>query len=245
MKLIPKLIFTDVCEPSICDGGNCKIENHKMLCTCPTGYLFKDKKCVDLNECLSSPCPLNSKCFNTLGSYKCECVNGTVQDTITGSCKLPGDCVTDDDCTQVTKCFNNHCVNPCEKLSPCGENANCLVTKHKAECECPSDSQGDPYKKCIKFECTKDNHCPQEEACVNNKCKNACSLPRACGRNADCFSKSHVGNCICSPGYTGDPVLGCVPIQYCTTDDRCSSGTKCVDNLCVGKFRIFSKSHFW
>lgn len=167
-------------------------------------------------------------------------MNGTIFDTNTGTCQLPGDCFSDDDCSVKTKCVRNHCINPCENLSICGENAECIVTKHNSHCECLPNSQGDPYKKCTKFECLKDNDCQSEEACVNNKCKNSCSIPRACGKNADCYTRNHIGYCSCSPGFTGDPVLGCVPVQYCTDDNRCSSGTKCVDNICVGKlFSIF------
>lgn len=205
------------------------------MCTCPVGYELVNYNCEDKDECLDNPCPLNSKCLNTAGSFSCECVNGTIFDVKSANCRLPGDCFSDDDCSDTTKCTDNRCSNPCEKLSPCGENANCVVEKHNAICECPSDSQGDPYTKCIKFECTKDADCSSDDACVNYKCINSCNIPRACGKNADCLSRNHIGHCSCSAGYTGDPVLGCVPIQYCTDDSKCSSGTKCVDNLCVGK----------
>lgn len=191
--------------------------------------------CEDINECLNNPCPLNANCINNAGSYTCGCVNGTVLDAKSGNCRLPGHCFSDDDCSEKTKCNNNNCVNPCEKMSPCGENAECIVSKHTPTCECPQDSQGDPYKKCTKYECTKDADCSTEEACVNYKCKNPCDIPRACGKYADCVSKKHIGYCSCASGYTGDPVLGCVPIQYCADDSSCSTGTKCIDSLCVGK----------
>lgn len=190
--------------------------------------------CEDYNECLNNPCPLNAKCNNSPGSFTCDCVNGTIFDAKTGSCRQPGDCFSDEDCSEESKCVKNRCIDPCKILSPCGENAYCSVIKHSPMCECAPDSQGDPYKKCTKLECVKDIDCSLEEACVNFKCKNSCSIPRACGRNANCVSRNHVGHCSCAPGYTGDPVLGCVPIQYCQDDTRCSSGTKCVESLCVG-----------
>lgn len=233
------IFFTDKCEDFACQGGTCKVENHKTMCICQPGYDLMNNICEDLNECLNNPCPLNANCINTPGSYACNCANGTVLDSSSGICRKPGDCISDNDCSEKTKCYNNHCIDPCEKLPPCGQNAECSVVKHNPICECTSDSLGDPYKSCSKFECVKDADCPSEEACVNYKCKNSCSIPRACGRNAECLSRNHIGHCSCAPGYSGDPVLGCVPIQYCTDDSRCSSGTKCVDNLCVGEFPDF------
>lgn len=227
--------FVDQCDEPACIGGTCKIENHKDLCLCPKGFELLNGACTDINECSKNPCPLNAYCKNNPGSFTCSCVNGTVLDLSNGNCKIPGECSSDDDCSDTTKCVKDHCIDPCDD-SPCGENTICNVVKHQPTCECQPNSQGDPYNKCTKFECTKDADCAFEEACVNNKCKDSCSIPRACGRNADCYSRNHIGHCTCSSGYTGDPVLGCVPLQYCADDSKCSSGTKCVDNLCVGKF---------
>lgn len=232
--------LADKCDDFACQGGSCKVEDHKPICTCAAGFTLNSNVCEDINECLDNPCSLHAECENTPGSYTCKCINGTILDVSKGTCKVPGDCFTNNDCSDKTMCVNNQCVNPCQKSSPCGENAQCIVESHNAICECLLNSQGDPYKKCTKFECTKDADCSSEEACVNNKCINSCSIPRACGRNADCFSRSHIGHCSCSPGYTGDPVLGCVPIQYCTNDNRCSTGTKCVDNLCVGVYDTYN-----
>lgn len=205
-----------------------------MNCVCGVGFALIGNKCEDINECLKNPCPLNSNCENTLGSFTCICVNGTVLEQISGNCRIPGECSNDDDCSYETKCHNNRCTNPCDKLT-CGVNAVCSVFNHNPICECKQDSQGDPYKECIKLQCVKDSDCSYEEACTNNICQNSCNLPRACGKNANCLSRNHIGHCSCASGYTGDPVLGCVPIQYCSDDSRCSSGTKCLDNLCVGK----------
>ena len=37
------------------------------------GYVFDTalSSCIDINECDNSPCPLNSDCLNTEGSYEC------------------------------------------------------------------------------------------------------------------------------------------------------------------------------
>jgi hypothetical protein len=41
--------------------------------------------------------------------------------------------------------------------------------------------------------------------------------------------------CACQPGYTGDPHLGCVPVQYCAGDFQCSAGTRCIGGICSCK----------
>lgn len=49
---------------------------------CDEDYLDNDKckatqTCLDINECITlNPCPENSECINTIGSYKCKCLNG-------------------------------------------------------------------------------------------------------------------------------------------------------------------------
>lgn len=202
---------------------------------CSPGFELIKSTCQDIDECLKNPCPTNAVCGNNEGSFTCNCVNGTVFETETGSCKSPGQCVTDGDCPEETKCNDNYCINPCDYIK-CGKGAKCIVIKHEPICQCEPDSEGDPYTSCTKLQCTKDLDCPDEEACSNNKCINSCSLPRACGKNANCISRSHIGQCSCDPGFTGDPVLGCAPIQFCQFDNnRCPGGTKCVDNVCLGK----------
>lgn len=228
-------MISDKCNELACIGGKCRIDQHKVTCECLSGYELVNNICEDINECSKNPCPINTKCKNNMGSYACECRNGTIKDENSGTCRLPGLCYSDKDCSDTATCHDKQCVNPCDKIMPCGLDANCVVAGHNPICECPPGSQGDPYVKCAKLECIKDNDCLIDEACVNYKCKNSCDIPRACGKNALCAARNHIGQCSCVPGYTGDPVLGCVPIQYCTDDSRCSTGTKCVDNLCVGK----------
>ena len=41
---------------------------------------------LDLNECDRNPCPADSVCFNTDGSYECRCNVGNIYDVVTGEC---------------------------------------------------------------------------------------------------------------------------------------------------------------
>ncbi|XGW14233.1 hypothetical protein V3C99_000510 [Haemonchus contortus] len=59
-------------ETELCISGNC---------VCKHGYeQRKDGKCVDVNECLSSPCHHLATCTNLLGSFACTCPDGYAGD---------------------------------------------------------------------------------------------------------------------------------------------------------------------
>lgn len=64
------------------------------------------------------------------------------------------------------------------------------------------------------------------------KCVDPCSIPNSCGHDATCVVENHVGLCSCQPGTTGNPLLGCVGIQYCSSDNQCPSGTICNSGVC-------------
>ncbi|XP_073484709.1 thrombomodulin-like [Aquarana catesbeiana] len=59
----------------VCNTEVCEAECNKNGCSCPDGYILEnDVKCVDMDECLDSPCKWT--CNNFLGSYNCTCPEG-------------------------------------------------------------------------------------------------------------------------------------------------------------------------
>ncbi|KAI4892791.1 hypothetical protein NFI96_028928 [Prochilodus magdalenae] len=50
-------------------------------CTCHPGYQMVGHRCLDINECLQSVCPVNQQCRNTDGGYQCfeSCPAGMIQ----------------------------------------------------------------------------------------------------------------------------------------------------------------------
>lgn len=129
-------------------------------------------------------------------------------------------------------------TNPCNP-SPCGANALCKERNGAGSCTCLPDYFGDPYSGC-RPECIQDSECDRSRACVNNKCVDPCigicggefrafveaakssflslckfyffslNLPSV---NAECRVQNHSPNCMCIPGYTGDPIGICTKIE--------------------------------
>lgn len=161
----------------------------------------------------------------------CTCPDGLVGDPISTGCRTPGECFTDLDCPDTALCREAKCRNPCED-NVCGTNALCTVVGHSAVCECEPSSKGDPLKECIKIECIDQEDCVISKTCVEAKCIEPCSLPNVCGQNAKCITDNHIAVCSCPAGMTGNPQLGCVLIQYCSTDQQCLGGSKCHAGIC-------------
>jgi hypothetical protein len=98
-------------------------------------------------------------------------------------------------------------VNPCNP-SPCGPNSQCRAPSGLAVCSCLTGYMGAPPS--CKPECLVSAECPQNQACVNNKCTDPCL--GSCGLNARCQVINHSPICSCPPGQTGDPFRSCYPI---------------------------------
>lgn len=96
--------------------------------------------------------------------------------------------------------------NPCLP-SPCGPYSNCKEINGYAVCSCQPDYIGSPPT--CKPECMVSSECPQNRACIRNKCKDPC--PGTCGLNARCNVVNHNPICSCLKDYVGDPFVRCIP----------------------------------
>jgi hypothetical protein len=93
---------------------------------------------------------------------------------------------------------------PCTP-SPCGPNAQCKEINGSPSCSCLPEFSGSPPN--CRPECVSNSECANHLACTNQKCKDPC--PGMCGANAECRVVSHTPNCVCLPGYVGDPFTQC------------------------------------
>jgi len=94
--------------------------------------------------------------------------------------------------------------NPCNP-SPCGPNSQCREINGQPSCSCLPEFVGAPPN--CKPECISNSECPNNLACISQKCKDPC--PGICGQNAECRVISHTPNCVCLPGYVGNPFAIC------------------------------------
>lgn len=97
--------------------------------------------------------------------------------------------------------------DPCVP-SPCGPNSQCRNVNGQGVCSCLPNYIGSPPG--CRPECVVSSECPQNRACVNQKCVDPC--PGTCGLNARCEVINHSPICSCQVGFTGDPFTRCNPI---------------------------------
>lgn len=114
-------------------------------------------------------------------------------------------------------------IDPCNP-SPCGPYSQCRPNGGSPSCTCLSDYIGAPPN--CRPECVSNTECPNNRACINQKCKDPC--PGVCGANAECRVVSHTAMCVCNIGYVGDPFSQCTPQIPVVMDNI----TPCSPNPC-------------
>ncbi|CAG0885574.1 unnamed protein product [Cyprideis torosa] len=146
----------DPCVGACGTNANCRVENHKAICSCPkgfTGHPFDFCRPFRPEEiCIPNPCGVNAQCApgkDNQGNDRavCTCPEGYIGDPLR-SCTR-GECITNNECPDNRACVNYNCVDPCATKG-CGINAQCLSTRHAAVCSCPEFYEGDPLTQCTR-----------------------------------------------------------------------------------------------
>lgn len=82
--------------------------------------------------------------------------------------------------------------------------------------------------------CLVDTNCRQDYICHRSQCKDPCSLPNACGVNAQCQSRNHKKICSCPQFFTGNAEVECVRIpSTCGSDLDCPDSMRCHEGICM------------
>ena len=185
-------------------------------------------ECVTNSDCDRSKACVNNKCVNPcIGACGDNAFCRVSNHAPTCSC-LPG----------YTGNALNACIlkeivtpgpptDPCEGL-PCGPYSNCRTLNGHAVCSCQPGYIGAPPG--CRPECTGSSECPQNKACINNKCGDPC--PGTCGENTKCLVVNHNPICSCANGYTGDPFISCVKEEVVGPNGPASRENPCSPNIC-------------
>ncbi|CAH8481052.1 unnamed protein product [Schistosoma curassoni] len=143
-------------------------------------------------------------------SYRCECGQGL---------KL----MPDNTCQEATSLVDvtNYLGVQCGSVN-CHTHARC-IDPNQAFCQCLPGYRGDGVSHCESDPCSK---CRRNEICENGVCiASGVDLCEGiqCGEQAFCQD----GACVCTPGYTGDPVVKCYEERDLCKYVRCHENAKC------------------
>lgn len=147
-------------------------------------------------------------------------------------------CHTDEDCSASESCRNNTCTNPCT-ASPCGPNAVCSITNHRATCSCLTAFMPNPTPTygCVREPaniCASTADCPPSFGCVNALCRPGCSADTNCVSNERCEKG------VCQPMCrrddecrTSEICQDLICVSGCRTDNECASHESCINQQCA------------
>ncbi|CAH8480354.1 unnamed protein product [Schistosoma curassoni] len=148
-------------------------------------------------------------------SYRCECGQGL---------KL----MPDNTCQEATSLVDvtNYLGVQCGSVN-CHTHARC-IDPNQAFCQCLPGYRGDGVSHCESDPCSK---CRRNEICENGVCiASGVDLCEGiqCGEQAFCQD----GACVCTPGYTGDPVVKCYEERELCAGVQCHRFGQCYENRC-------------
>ncbi|XP_014838809.1 PREDICTED: adhesion G protein-coupled receptor E1-like isoform X3 [Poecilia mexicana] len=173
--------------------------------SCKNGLRMDNRKCVDVDECADDPeiCGENTNCFNTDGSYYCQCKEGFRSKAVNFTALDPGKC------TVINECLDNRDI--------CGPNASCKNTVSSYTCSCKkgfSSSTGVEI-----FHGSDNVTCRDTDECKDEK---------VCGLNASCINTQGSYYCVCNAGYA----LKSGKSSFSGQEEQCEDICKFDETIC-------------
>nr|XP_057947656.1 adhesion G protein-coupled receptor E5 [Doryrhamphus excisus] len=130
---------------------------------CDRGFSMEGDECVDMDECSEPvvPCGDHMRCFNTKGSYYCQCQPGFTD--INGHINVTG---IDGECIDENECLTN--------MGVCGHMADCVNLIGSFKCTCQdgytntsTNGHCKDIDECKEAEMQKEDICGSKGACKN------------------------------------------------------------------------------
>ncbi|XP_050957679.1 adhesion G protein-coupled receptor E2 [Labeo rohita] len=181
-------------------------QNILMQTLCGYGYIRRKGKCVDDNECESNPsiCGENANCFNTDGSYYCQCDGGfTPTHNFTQADSI--------ECKDINECVDGS--------TDCGSNAKCTNHVGGYFCTCETGYISSNGKETFKAK--------QGVQCID---RDECDDPSFCGKHAACHNSAGSFYCICDAGFR----LKSGETNFTDTNQLCESVCEIDKSICGG-----------
>ncbi|CAH8484709.1 unnamed protein product [Heterobilharzia americana] len=146
-------------------------------------------------------------------TYRCECGQGL-------------QLMPDNTCQAPVSNVHNYVGVQCGAIN-CHVQARC-IDPNQAFCQCLPGYRGDGVSHCESDPCSK---CRRNEICENGVCipsgVDLCEGVQ-CGEQAFCQD----GACVCTPGYTGDPVVKCYEERDPCANVKCHENAECIRGEC-------------
>ncbi|XP_068222449.1 protein crumbs isoform X2 [Palaemon carinicauda] len=191
---------------------------NECVCHCKPGFAGFPPDCIEIDECLSSPCLNGGTCSDGENSYSCTCPQGYSGD----SCE-----VNNDDCSP----------------NPCQNGGTCLDGIDTYACMCPPGFVGEHCEEnldecasnvCVNFaQCidqTGDYECVCLDGWTGKNCDQeideCASLP--CQNGATCHDGLNGFTCMCPAGFSGE--LCSFDVDDCV-ENPCLNGGSCIDGI--------------
>ncbi|XP_060753276.1 adhesion G protein-coupled receptor E1 isoform X5 [Tachysurus vachellii] len=184
--------------------------------TCGPGYAQDRGVCEDYDECEEEEglCRNNAVCYNTIGSYYCQCEQGYRAKLFNFTEDKGGTCKDINECT--------------ENKSICGPNAVCDNIPGSYQCSCATGfvaSNGQKH-----FNARQNVTCNDINECTENK--------SICGPNAVCDNIPGSYQCSCATGFVASngqkhfnarQNVTCDDIDECSEENICVLNAKCIN----------------
>ncbi|XP_076807193.1 uncharacterized protein LOC143450508 [Clavelina lepadiformis] len=210
----------------------------------PSNFTFlnaTETPSIDLDYCLSNPCPLHSTCSTSMQNFLCTCDSGLFLNQTANKCEDEDECRNNNPCHVDAECTNtfgsfscackdgfqgngNICrnINECAVsiLNNCDANAFCTDLSPGFSCSCDSGFTGNGI------------------SCVDiNECQKT-----PCHTNASCENSEGSFTCSCFSGFNGDG-FACNDIDECISNmSTCSNEALC--NNTIGSFSCTCRDGF-
>lgn len=152
---------------------------------------------------------MNSQCKTINHTPLCACNQGFTGDPTIGCTKIV-QCIRDTDCPNGALCAFGICSAKCSNLRDCLSDQACVSGKCVPKCsgnrQCPQYSECRGGVCTSVDQCKSDLDCKLSESCHvsretgRKECKETCTVPNICGKNAGCSALSHKAQCRCPGG---------------------------------------------